>query len=441
MGLKKQPRKAVNVRRSVFCLLMISVLVSTVAGALEEDDFPTRIKVLPLFFVPRDQRPPTSTQRSKLQKHLNIARRQYSKMLSGRDTFEIAGNPRTVQYNSTLATLKKEVERDQLSACLLSKLFPKFKVNRFNCPYIFVVVIMNPKEAWPTASGRVINPGLNSGGGIATFSSIKLDAKNSLFQGSLLHELGHALGLLHVDAYGYDQRSSKSIMSYNKSNWWTNFTPPKEPGILTLEEIRHLAMNKRVFPNLYFDPEKDIPEGYSFHGGWRRLGIDFKIPDQKAYEIKLTTNSGQENNTKADNTVLSLVKRNIKAKKGIGLVANNMWMSGRKDNGWIDLDIEFPIAVRMNRICVQSQCGGGYHPIKGVRVEANTGDYVELAGKQKPLTDEEDITFKETKAKQWRLHFLPGESKQIVLRGLRFYSSKGEFFCHVFPTHLISKKK
>lgn len=422
----------------VFCLVILSILATTKAIELQEDEFPIRLKALPVFFVPNDQRPPTKEQIFKLHKHVRIAQKQYKRMLLGRDTFEIAGLPRVFNYHSNLATLKKEVEEHQLSAYLLSQLLPEFNVNRFNCPYVFIVVIMNPKEAWPTASGRVINPGLNSGGGIATFSSIKLDAVKSVFQGSLLHEFGHALCLLHADAYGYDQYSSKSIMAYSKSNWWTNFNPPKNPSILLPEEIRHLAMNKRAFPNLYFDPEKDIPKGYSFHWSVHRFSNNFIIPGQLMYDVKLTTASGQENDTKASNIALTLVKSNRKAKKGIGLVANNMWMSGKKVNGWIDLDIEFPVPVRMNKILIESQCGGGYGPVQGVRVEANTGDYIELARNEKPFSDEQAISFNETRAKQWRLHFLPGESKQIVLRGLRFYSSRGEFFCQLYPMHLIT---
>ena len=152
-------------------------------------------------------------------------------MLSGRDTFEIVGKrPRIVHYKSTLAALK-EVDRKLIGNHLLSELLPRFKVSRFNCPYVFLVVIMNPKETWPTAGGRPINLGFNSGGGFAVFSSIKFDAEKSVFQSSMQHELGHAFGLPHVDTYGYDQRANKSIMSYDKSNWWTDYTPPKEAGV------------------------------------------------------------------------------------------------------------------------------------------------------------------------------------------------------------------
>ena len=77
----------------------------------------------------------------------------------------------------------------------------------------------------------------------------------------------------------------------------------------------------------------------------------------------------------------------------------------------------------------------------GIRVEANTSDFVEVANREEPLGDEEDISFKEIKAKQWRLYFRPDDSGQVVIRGLGFYSSLGEFFCQMYPTHLMVKKK
>jgi hypothetical protein len=169
-------------------VLLLIFCASTATGALQEDEFPVRIKVQPLFFVPQGQPSPTKEQIIKLYKHVRICQKRYEKMLSGRDTFEIVDKPQVVNYKSNLATLKERVDKQQFSRYLLSQLLGKFKVNRFNCPYVFIVVVMNPKEAWSTASGRTINPGFNSGGGIATFSSIKLDAEKSLFQGSLQHE-------------------------------------------------------------------------------------------------------------------------------------------------------------------------------------------------------------------------------------------------------------
>jgi len=74
-------------------------------------------------------------------------------------------------------------------------------------------------------------------------------------------------------------------------------------------------------------------------------------------------------------------------------------------------------------------------------VEAKAGGFIEVGRREGALGDEEEVSFEEVKAKQWRLYLLPGDSKQVVIRGLEFYSSQGEFFCQKYPIHLISKKQ
>ena len=76
-------------------------------------------------------------------------------------------------------------------------------------------------------------------------------------------ELGHAFGLPHVDVYGYDMDANPSIMSYNPTHHTDGFKPSKTPGILNPEDIRALALNRRIFPRLRFDPEKDVPKSYT----------------------------------------------------------------------------------------------------------------------------------------------------------------------------------
>ena len=197
-------------------------------------------------------------------------------------------------------------------------------------------------------------------------------------------------------------------------------------------------MNKRVFPVLYFDDKQDVPEGYHM-GKLIRLSYDTKIPGQEPYEIKVTTNSGLANGTSLNNIVLGYTHPNRKVKNGIGLNAGAMWMSEKTQDGWIDLELEFPIAVRMNRICVQSQCGGAFYTVKAMRLEAEADRFNEVARVEMVQGDEAYISFNEVKARQWRLWFKPDESGQVVIRGLRFYSSQGEIFSHLIPTYLISK--
>ncbi len=418
------------------------MMVTIKAWALEEDDFPVRVSVLPVFIVPNGEAEPTEQQKDRLVKHLKLAQQEYKAMLKGRDTFEIADTDLWVvkipiTREKLIATSNKKGEH---SKYLRQELFKTFNVNRFNCPYIFLVMVMSPQKSWASACGSPFNGGYNSGGGTVLLCSDKLDAPNCLIQGTMLHELGHAFGLSHVSAYGYDQHQSKSIMSYNKSNRWSDFTPPKEKGILIPEELRLLSMNKRVFPNLYFDPKRDIPEGYEFKAVFRSaVGCGIEIFGQKGYRINVTTQSGEDAGTKASYIVHNLIKANRKTNKGNGLIKEHMWMSGKTQNGRIDIELEFPIPVRMNSICVLSQCGGGYFPVKAIWVEADMQGFKQVGEKQNVIKDEEYVTFKQVKAKRWRLYFKPDEGGQVVIRGLRFFSERGEIFCPLYPTYLITK--
>lgn len=420
---------------------ILLVMMTGNAWALAEDDIPIRVSVLPVFIVPKGEVGPTQQQQDLLVRHLKRSQQEYKEMLKGRDTFQIADiELQIINMRYTLKQLKTLAARKKNSEYVRANLFRQFKVNRFNCPYIFLVMVMSPKDTWATASGSAFNGGYNSGGGSVLLSSNKLDAPNSLLQGSILHELGHAFGLGHVKSYGYDQYKSKSIMSYSKSNHWSNFTPPREKAVLIPEEIRALSMNKRVFPDLYFDREHDIPKGYKFYNVLSKaVGCDVRIQGQKQYRIAVTTKSGQQHNSKASNIVHGYIRQNIKTSKGSGFVKNHMWMSSTALDGWIDVELEFPIPVRMNRVCVLSQCGGSNYPVKAIRIEADLQGFKQVAENQDVTKDEVYVNFDQTKAKRWRFNFKPGKSGQIVIRGLRFYSQNCEIFCSMYPTHLINK--
>ena len=172
---------------SIFIFLLL--LMFRPVWGLEEDDIPQRVSVLPVFFVARGEVPPRTAQIDMLMKHLKLAQQRYKEMLKRRDTFVIAEKgPQVFHYRFPLATLKKRAGK-KLTPYVLQTLFKEYKLNRFNCPYVFLVLIMNPKEAWPTASGRPFNGGFNGGGGIVFLTSNKLDEKPCLIQGSIQHEL------------------------------------------------------------------------------------------------------------------------------------------------------------------------------------------------------------------------------------------------------------
>src|SRR5450755_3261591 len=70
-------------------------------------DLPERVEVMPVFFVPKGEQPPTSSQKSRLRDHVIWCQKRYREMLGGRDTFAIAtGGPSTYRSTSTHAQLK-----------------------------------------------------------------------------------------------------------------------------------------------------------------------------------------------------------------------------------------------------------------------------------------------------------------------------------------------
>ena len=120
---------------------------------------------------------------------------------------------------------------------------------------------MNPDVNYPAGGGTPINGGVNTGGGIVIVSSYGLE-KSPAFQATLQHELGHSFGLCHVKVLGYDMKTNDSIMSYNPKHHWDYFKPPKTQGILIPENLKKLAANKLVLPNLTFNPHEDVPASY-----------------------------------------------------------------------------------------------------------------------------------------------------------------------------------
>ncbi len=247
--------------RSKLWFCAIAILVLSSQGFGKDYRPPKEVKVLPVFFVAKGESPPTERQEASLQKHVTWAQTRYKQMLKGRDTFALAaGKPQVYHAEHDAAYYRAQSEG--AAPQIVDELLRRYKYNRYNCPLIFVAIVMNPRDDYPGGGARPFNGGINSGGGIVEMSSYGLDRAPN-FQSTLQHELGHAFGLPHVDVYGYDMEKNPSLMSYNPNHHTRNFKPSKTPGILIAEDIRALALNRRVFPRLRFDPKTDVPQGYT----------------------------------------------------------------------------------------------------------------------------------------------------------------------------------
>ena len=412
---------------------IVFICISQLLFASAEQELytiPDKIKVKPVFFVPKDQPPPTKVQQQKLIRHLKWSQKTYKNLLRNRDTFTIDTTMHPLVYKSShdLSYYRKLPER--AAPNIVSELLTYHNFTRLNCPYIFVAVVMNTSDRFPISGGRPFNGGFNTGGGILIISSYALDnIKN--FQSTLRHELGHSFGLPHVDVYGYNMNSNSSIMSYNLSHHTNGFKKSKARPSLIPEDVRGLAFNKRVFGNLYFDPKKDIPEHYSICPRVVCLG-PMQVPGKLPYEIKVTSNAGDAYESSIANCVSTI----IKPSKGPGVTydAVTMWHS-TQTKGLIDIVLEFPVTVTLDSILVHSQHSGLSHIAKSIIIEtANRNIFSQIAFEDIILPDQ-IVNFSPATSTKWRLRFKTTNSEMLVIRGLQFYCDNKEIFPPPVPYH------
>lgn len=232
------------------------------------------MRVLPVFFVPSDQTPPTQEQKSRFVRHLRWSRDRCAELLGGK-TFEFAKEEPDV-YRASFPLLAYRPLPEDGSPQYTSELLRHYGVDRFTCPYVFAVLFVNPCENHPAGGGRPLNDDFNRGAGMFVISTYALDRMPN-FQSTLQHELGHAFGLVHADQYGFPMQTHESIMSYNPKHHTRGFDPSPTPGILVAEDLRALAQNQRVFPGLAFrgtSPRKEV-----------RLG-PMTIPDEAPWGVR-----------------------------------------------------------------------------------------------------------------------------------------------------------
>ena len=215
------------------------------------------LRVLPVFLVPSDQDPPAPDRSDRLLRHVRWTRDRYRELLDG-TTFALEDRVEVVRSAHPLLAFQPLPE-DGVPH-MVRELFLHHATDRDACPYVYVIVLVNPCENRPVGGGRPFNGGFNRGGGLAVFSSWFLDHA-PIFQSTLQHELGHAFGLPHVDVYGYPLREGVSIMSYNERHWSRGFEPAETPGELIPEDRRGLALNQRAFPGLTFEAPAGTPLG------------------------------------------------------------------------------------------------------------------------------------------------------------------------------------
>ncbi|HEY1190236.1 MAG TPA: hypothetical protein VGE74_21500 [Gemmata sp.] len=406
----------------------VVVVAGTLAPTVRAQDavLPRAVKVLPVFFVPKGEAEPTDEQSKWLVQHLEWAQKRYKELLRDQDTFTIADEKLRV-FKSTRGLSYYREQPEGAAPALVDELLTDWKLTRFNCPYVMLVVVMNLKDEFPVGGGRPLNGGINTGGGVIQMSTFAMDTLPN-FQSTLQHELGHSFGLPHVDVYGYDMKTNDSFMSYNQKHRTKQFEPSATPGKMIPEDLRALALNRRVFPKLKFDPTKDVPAGYKLAPRIITLG-PMKIPNHPDLP-KFVTASGEEFGSKVANLANGPLVPNKKTADGkVTFNPATMWQSAKTKTGLVSLDVTFPYEVELTRIGIHSQHSGEHNPALAVRVSVQGPKEQFRRLVQTKLKSADDaVTVPKTKGRVWRFELQPGPSQSVTLRGLRFYSGTDELF-------------
>jgi len=383
-------------------------------------------------FGPKGEPLPTREQKLKLMKHVKWSQDWFRQALAGRDTFRIAkATPDVYRARNSFAFYRQESTSAAGVSCashFVGELLDHYRVNRFNCPYVLAILFMSPREDFPVGGGRPLNGGFSRGGGLLHMSSYALD-KFPNFQSTLRHELAHGFGLPHVEVYGYDMQTNPSVMAYNPSHHTNGFQDSATPSRFIPEDVRGLALNKRCFAKLEFDPAGDNPDGKSLYRiVW--LG-PMDIVGQPSLDIDVTTSSGSSHGTKP----LNVVQRDIWPSKGPGVQFNaaRTWHSQASDSGWVSLDVIFPVAVTLARMGIHTQHSGQYHAAERVRIQVKEGEEYRDVVEQDLKSVDAIVAMPPTRGTKWRVHLRAGKSKMVVVRGLRFFGESGEVFPPAVP--------
>jgi len=312
---------------------------------------------------------------------------------------------------------------EQGAPALVAELLEAQGVGRYDARHVYVVVMMNDSDDFPPGAGRPVNGGFGTGAGLVMVSSSGLTRSRN-FQSTLQHELGHAFGLVHADAYGESMEASRSLMSYNLAHHTDGLRPSATPGELLPVELLSLALNRRVFPGLAEGQPVPVPPS-------GRPGVPdlawlppMAIEGHPPAAPSVTTSSGEEFESRAARVVVGRLR--LDAGPGVTFDAGNMWHSATSPDGWVVLDLEFPEEVTLTGVGLHTGHSGQYHHAVELRLELqDDGPWREVV--RTPVGSADCLAeLPSSSGRAWRVRLRAGSSGMVVVRGLEFRGASGE---------------
>jgi len=310
-------------------------------------------------------------------------------------------------------------------------------------------LLIDPLAEWNAGWGRNLNGEYDLGGGFLVISSAFFD--QGKLMSTLIHELGHSFGLVHVnDRAGnnglsagssiyqcyYDPNQSNSIMSYKIANQTNSTEPAQIPGCLLGDEIEALSRNRLVFPDLAFDSDNDFdcpPDqpGCPPHDKVVRrepLGPMHMFFCTTGFEMPIDGSKIQNLNDQPGRWILS-------SHPAIGFVGARMWQSSAANKaGWVDFKVTFPMFVSLNRLIIYTEHSGKYNKAEMVQIERQNskGTFSFLKRQATPEPDTE-IEFPSIETQVLKLALKAGDSNTLSVRGIRFFLDDDELFPPLGP--------
>lgn len=428
---------------------------------------PPRVAVLPVFVVPSDQSlPDLEVASDNFGVHLQIARRKYASMLARdglqRASFRLASwndsdhlaypvsaytdavAPIVVHVDETTAQVTAQAGVGSYD--FMATVLDAVGCHQASCPFVFAVsAVGNP---FGGAGGRKLNHGLNNGGGMVLFNyddgprGVSEATTTLTFQSTLLHELGHAFGLPHIDAVcgaacgpNHASTTSPSVMSQSLANHITGCGYPNPsgapcvypgdaavdamPGTLLAEDIIRLSHNDRAFAGLDWIVAVD--------GGVQYRGSAVQNTDIAAHQTITLTDEF------ADYAAVLIGDKGAPMlEQHEPLHGSRAWTASGTPYSWTTIAVQLPDVVDLRRVDVYSGHSGVEGRMRGARLR-HDGVVLDETSSQLGLDNVALEVAGGVMGDVFEIDVQIHGSGSVTLRALRFFAERDGATVELFP--------
>ncbi len=386
----------------------VSTLFVHVQSALA-NEFPVgEVKIAPVLFIPEGRERAASRwldaeNQNNVYAYLGVTQKKWEKLLGGKafsyDKLKVVnGNKSSIGYVNS-GNIFAEIQGEVLASMgIPSGYIAAPDVCQFD--KIILMLVVGGEDITIGSGGNWCSYGLINGPG-ASIIGIDHFFKGGKLTSTLVHEVGHSLGLPHIwqrpstnssisSAYpDFGQHTSTSVMSYNLNNQTNTTNVNQVPGTLMPVERFELSHNKRALPYYQFKGVLSLTEQW--------FATFFRHP------------------------ILAI---------GSNYDIYNMWRSPKTNSlGWVSFGMTLPRAEYVDRITVET--GTNLNQFRADKIQIEVADYdgnYNFVAAKVDGDGSATVQFPKVRGQSWKIamHRTPGTP--IDLRGVRFFISRTELY-------------